>query len=85
MPLIYDAMVRGFAPSLSSTDRDAVRILAPWACRPLQEVVGDFAQRCNGDATSPITVSRRAREILDMQEQIGRKCGIVSKSDASIG
>ena len=73
VPLIYEAMVRGLAPSLSAADQTAVRLLAPWACRPLQLVVTDFAARCAPNAKLiPTSVSRRAREIIDMQEQIGR-------------
>jgi hypothetical protein len=35
-------------------------------------VVTDFAARCARDATlNPTSVSRRAKEIVDMQEQIG--------------
>ena len=73
VPLIYEAMVRGLAPSLSAADQVAVRVLAPWACRSLQDVVTDFAVRCTPNAKlAPTSVSRRAREIIDMQEQIGR-------------
>ncbi len=72
VPLIYEAMVRGLAPALSIADQAAVHVLAPWACRSLQEVVTDFAARCMSDAKlTPTSVSRRAREIMDMQEQIG--------------
>lgn len=72
IPLIYEAMVRGLAPSLSTADQAAVRVLAPWACRSLQSVVTDFAARCTPSAKlTPTSVSRRAREIMDMQEQIG--------------
>lgn len=73
VPLIYEAMIRGLAPSLSKADREAVRILAPWACRPLQKVVTEFAARCGADGSPvPASVSRRAKEIIDMQEQIGQ-------------
>jgi len=73
VPLIYEAMVRGLAPSLSVADQAAVRVLAPWACRPLQDVVKDFAARCASNTNlAPTSVSRRASEITDMQEQIGR-------------
>lgn len=72
VPLIYEAMVRGLAPSLSAADQTAVRVLAPWACRSLQDVVTDVAARCKAKAPlAPTSVSRRAREIMDMQEQIG--------------
>jgi hypothetical protein len=72
IPLIYEAMVRGLAPSLSKADQQAVRILAPWASRSLQDVVKDFAARCGTtNPVVPFSVSRRAKEIIDMQEQIG--------------
>ena len=65
-------MVRGLAPSLSTADQAAVRVLAPWASRSLQDVVTDFAARCTPNAKlAPTSVSRRATEIMDMQEQIG--------------
>lgn len=72
VPLIHEALVRGLAPSLSEVDQQAVRVLAPWACRPLQTVVKEFAIRCDADGVLiPASVSRRAKEIIDMQEQIG--------------
>jgi hypothetical protein len=53
------------------SDRVAVRALGQWACRSLQEVVTDFAGRLSTNGVPPVAVSRRAREVLDMQEQIG--------------
>ena len=73
VPLIHEAMVRGFATSLSKADQQAVRLLAPWACRSLQTVVTEFAVRCgSAGLLVPASVSRRAKEIIDMQEQIGQ-------------
>jgi hypothetical protein len=67
-------MVRGLTPSLSKADQEAVRLLVPWACRPLQKVVTEFAARCQADGMMvPASVSRRAKEIIDMQEQIGQE------------
>jgi hypothetical protein len=72
VPLIYEAVSRGFGRSISDLDRKAVTLLCPWACRPLQAVVWDVATRCKNEAVpAPISVMHRAKEVVDMQEQIG--------------
>lgn len=72
IPLLYEAVVRGAAPSLSEADQEAVRGLAPWACRSLQDVMSDVVRRFSADGVlSPASVSRRAKEVIEMQEQIG--------------
>lgn len=74
VPLMYEAMARGYGANLSTVDQDAVRQLAPWACRSLQAVAQDVASRCNshGKSTAIPSVARRAKEVIDMQEQIGK-------------
>ncbi len=75
VPFLGEAMARGFgADVLRKADQDAVHLLAPWACRSLQSVVQDVASRCSNDWKNPITasVSRRAKEVIEMQEQIGK-------------
>ena len=42
LPLIYEAHMRGCVPGLSGADRRAVEVLAPWACRPLQQVTAEL-------------------------------------------
>ena len=73
VPLIYEAMSRGFGTHLSKADREAVFQLAPWACRSLQMVVQDVALRCGSHtiAALPTSMARHAKEVIDMQEQIG--------------
>jgi hypothetical protein len=71
LPLIYEAHMRGCVPGLSAADRRAVAVLAPWACRPLQQVTADFVERCNADACIPDSIRRRSKEVSAMQEQIG--------------
>jgi hypothetical protein len=74
LPLIYEAVARGFARGISKPDYDAVMLLCPWACRSLQTVVWDVATRCredNGLSSALISVQRRAKETIDLQEQIG--------------
>ena len=72
IPLLYEAVARGFVANLSQTDQEAVIDLAPWACRSLQKVVADLAARCElGMRANPFSAARRAKEILDLQEQIG--------------
>ncbi len=73
VPFLYEALARGLGTGLSEADQEAIRVLAPWACRPLQSVVQDVASRCSAEECPPIPscVARRAKEVIDMQEQIG--------------
>lgn len=71
--LIHEAVARGLAPSLSRGDRDAVEYLVPWACRSAQVVTQELAQRCSaGGRLIPESVERQAKELIDLQEQVGR-------------
>jgi hypothetical protein len=74
VPLLYEAVTRGFGVNLSKADQKAVQFLAPWSCRALQAVVLDVAERCNGSTPPivPASVARKAKEVIDMQEQIGK-------------
>ncbi len=74
VPFLYEAVSRGFGSHLSQVDRDAVLHLVPWACRPLQAVVQDMALRCSNDGKPafPTSIARRAKEVIEMQEQIGK-------------
>lgn len=74
LPLLYEAVARGAAVFLSEADLCAVRDLAVWSCRPLQQVLRelviwtdgtDFTLRCGPAAI------RAAKAVLDLQEQIG--------------
>ena len=71
VPLLYEAAARGFVGGLTTLDQEAVCKLSPWACRPLQSVVKDLADRCFLSSNSPMSVTRKAKEVIDMQEQIG--------------
>jgi hypothetical protein len=73
IPLIYEAVARGFRQSITQPDQEAVYSLAPWAFRPLQAVIQDLAARCNSrEPVRPsFSVARRAKEAIDMQEQVG--------------
>jgi hypothetical protein len=73
IPFLYEALARGFSARLSNVDQDAIRELAPWACRPLQSVLQDVASRCAESQSATVTsVARRAKEVIEMQEQIGQ-------------
>jgi hypothetical protein len=74
VPFLYEALARGFHARLSNADQEAIRELAPWACRSLQSVVQDVASRCGRDGRSKTvaSVARRAKEVIEMQEQIGQ-------------
>lgn len=72
-PLIYDSAARGFAENLSRADREAIQYRVPWACRSLQTVVADLASACSTAQSRKrgFNPTRRAHELLDLQEQIG--------------
>jgi hypothetical protein len=73
IPFLYEAAARGYGVELSKVDQDAIRQLAPWACRPLQIVVHDVASRCAKSQSASLTsVAGRAKEVIEMQEQIGK-------------
>jgi hypothetical protein len=74
LPVLYEATARGFGANLTSVDREAVYVLTPWACRSLQSVVWDVASRCRNEASEsiPMSVSRKAKEVIEMQEQMGQ-------------
>ena len=74
LPLIYDAVARGAASSLTPVECSAVRDLAIWACRPLQQVVNELSIWCT--RTEPSlrcgpALMEAARAANDLQEQIG--------------
>lgn len=74
MPLLYEAVARGGAVCLSEADLLAVRDLAIWSCRPLQQVLKELVMWSDGtDATLHCgpTAIRTAKATLDLQEQIG--------------
>jgi len=76
VPLIYEMVARGISSAVTDADEDAVRLLAPWACRPLQSVLRDLSGRCDGAIESTqYSNARRAKEVMDLQEQIGRDVG----------
>ena len=74
IPFMYEALARGFRARLSDADQEAIRELAPWACRSLQAVLQDVASRCATNWQSIVlpSVARRAKEVIEMQEQIGQ-------------
>jgi hypothetical protein len=74
LPFLYEAWIRGFGTGLSSADEEAIRELAPWGCRSLQRVVQDLASSLDPGRRPTIraSVTRRSKEAIDMQEQIGR-------------
>ena len=73
VPFLYEALARGFDTGLSNVDKEAICRFAPWACRSLQAVAQDFALRCGTDGcTIKTSLARRAKEVADMQEQIGK-------------
>lgn len=71
--MMYEAMIRGLTPSLSRSEREAVAYLVPWASRSVQRVMKDFADRCGAAGRLiPSSVERQAKELIDLQEQVGR-------------
>lgn len=73
--LLYEAVARGAAVCLSEADCLAVRDLAQWSCRPLQQVLRELVLWSDGtDATLRCgpTAIRAAKAALDLQEQIGK-------------
>ncbi|MEW6379588.1 MAG: hypothetical protein AB1611_08260 [bacterium] len=74
VPLLYEAVARGAAECLSSADCDVVRDRICWACRSLQSVIKELFHWTTvpeGPVKCGPGVIRIAREILDVQEQIG--------------
>ncbi len=73
LPFLYEALARGLCVGLSDAEEAAIRELVPWGCRPLQAVLQDIASRCSPGGLSSVhaSVLRRAKEVIDMQEQIG--------------
>lgn len=75
LPLIYEAVARGASASLNEIDCAAVKDRVKWACRPLQVVIRELADWSFGEVDKSMyrqPVSSRAREIIDIQEQIGK-------------
>jgi hypothetical protein len=74
VPFLYEALARGLGMGLSKADEAAIRQLTPWACRSLQAVIQDVASRCSVDGRAVVNASviRRAKEVIEMQEQIGK-------------
>lgn len=75
LPLIYEASVRGANSVLSRADFEAVVDLASWACRPLQKTVAEISSWSNLNvriAKCGPKANSIAREVMDLQEQIGR-------------
>jgi hypothetical protein len=74
LPLLYEAVARGAGECLKPAELDAVKYEVAWACRPLQAVLTELSAWGNG-TTNPSrcgpTASRHAREILDIQEELG--------------
>jgi len=66
-------MNRGLASSLSKADQEAVSYLVPWAARSAQKVAMELAARCGSTGSvSPASLARQAKEVIDLQEQVGR-------------
>lgn len=75
LPLLYEAAAHGASTCLREADTEALRYQIPWACRPLQNVIHELAEWCSdlGSKTRhSATVTRRAKEVIDIQEQIGK-------------
>lgn len=74
LPLLYEAVARGAAACLSSAECDVVRERVYWACRPLQKVVTElheWSSALSGPSPCGPGALRIAKEVLDVQEQIG--------------
>lgn len=74
LPLLYEAVARGAAAWLSAAECDIVRERVYWACRPLQQVVAElhnWSCSLSGPSLYGPGALRVAKEILDVQEQIG--------------
>ena len=75
LPLLYEAVARGAGDTLTDVDRDAVQDLALWGCRPLQHVLAEMHRYC-GEQGPPVRCGPRvnslAREVLDLQVQVGK-------------
>jgi len=74
LPLLYEAVARGAAACLSPAECDVVRDRAYWACRPLQKVIRElheWSSAPRGPSPCGPGALRIAKEVLDVQEQIG--------------
>jgi hypothetical protein len=75
LPMLYEAVGRGASGALSDADCRAVRERVPWACRSLQKVIGELGSWSTGESNTGICgpgALRVAKEVVDIQEQIGR-------------
>lgn len=74
LPLLYEAVARGAYACLPPAEVEVVRDRAAWACRPLQKVLRELYEWGSG-ASGPSRLGpgslRVAKEIMDIQEQIG--------------
>lgn len=75
LPVICEAVARGAHSVLSPAEVEAVHHRAKWGCRPLQNVVEELAGWLRSDGVPERHCGPRAnliaKEILDIQEQIG--------------
>jgi hypothetical protein len=74
IPLLYDAIARGASVVLSDADCHAVRERLVLACRPLQAVIDDlhrWLSKKSDDCICGPNALRIAKEVVDIQEQIG--------------
>jgi hypothetical protein len=74
LPLLYEAVARGACDRLRPGECSAVKHELSWACRPLQTVLKELSAWSNGSKESSrcgLGANRHAREILDLQEEIG--------------
>jgi len=74
LPLVCEAVARGGAEALREAEVDVVRERAVWACRPLQACIRELCALVSkeriGRRFGP-TIHLLAKEILDVQEQLG--------------
>lgn len=74
LSLLYDAIGRGASAALSESDCRAVRERVIWACRSLQTVICELGSWSTGKPDPVICgpdALRIAKEVVDIQEQIG--------------
>lgn len=75
LPLLYEAVARGAADSLTPAERAVVQERVFWACRPLQAVIAELHEWGAGTSAGPRRYGpdalRIAKEVIDAQEQIG--------------
>lgn len=70
LPVLYEAAAHGAAIYLKEADCAALKSKVIWACRSLQDVIRELSNWCI-DSSPGTPILRKAKEVIDIQEQIG--------------